>query len=264
MNDDTPQVDAPAPAPEDIVKQEIETEGPPPAAAMVEPEDPKIPSKAQYTKAELEAAQAEIELLTPDAWIEMVRYIRSMENVEKLGEAPGIAWTTLYGAHGGQMNVTCRGVTGVIAADNMFDTVRHIMMTHKQMDWSPTKSYNKTPAQATAPAQTQTTTAAQPAPAQPTPTPAQPTYAPVEGSGIEKFTVQSVAHAISKNGHHNVHVITVEPALAKYGITAWKETVPVDFETWEVGTEYQPPDNMKFCLVDTASKPKKVTAFTDS
>jgi len=256
MND-APQVDAPPPAappepaPEDIVKQEVETQG--------EPLPPDMPAPRAYTKAEIDAALEEIKMLTPESWIEMVRYIHSMEDAEKLGEAPGIAWTTLYSQKtGGRMNVTSRAMTTRAAVEDMFAAVTYVMKWQSHMSWSAGKSYknapNSKPASTPAPASTNT------------PPPAsgkqEPVYTPVEGSGIEKFSVASVSHAISKNGHHHVVVKTVEPALAKFGVNAWKETVPVDFESWPVGQEYQAPTEMAFCTVDTANKPKKVTAFT--
>lgn len=257
MTENTPQADAPPPepAPEDVVKQAAENES------------PDLPLPASYTKAELDVAAEEIKTLTPESWIEIVRAMHGLEDTLKanLGEAPGIAWTTLYSEKtGGQMNVTSRGITPKAAAEDMFATVRYIMLSQPHMGWSPTKSYAKAPSlQTPAPAQNKT-----PPPAAPNntpPPPAQgkePTYAPVAGSGIEKFTVQSIQHAISKNNHPYVLVKTVEPAFGKFGVNAWKEVVPVDFEAWPVGQEYQPSPEMKFCLVDTGQSPKKVTAFT--
>ncbi|MHA2046948.1 MAG: hypothetical protein ACW99G_19325 [Candidatus Thorarchaeota archaeon] len=242
----------PEPTPEDIVKQQAETEG--------EPLPPDMPAPIAYTKAELDAAKAEIELLTPEQWIEMVRYIHSLEDVGALGEAPGIAWTTLYSKKtGGQMNVTSRATTTKAAVEDMFAAVTHIMKWQSHMSWSPSKTYSSAPSTPTNSKPAPASTASAPPPAAGA---QEPTYAPVEGSGVEKFQVASVAHSVSKNGHHHVIVKTVEPALAKFGVNAWKEVVPVDFESWPVNAEYQPPPEMAYCLVDTANKPKKVTAFT--
>lgn len=232
-----------APAPEDIVKQDVETN-----------QDPDIPLDRQYTKAQLDAAAEEIKMLTPEQWIEMVEYIHNLEDIKSLGEAPGIAWTTLHSElTGGQMNVTARAMTSKAAVEDLLETVKYVMKWQSHMKWSTSKTYPKTPAQ-TAP-QATPQASAQPA------APSEPTYAPVEGSGIEKFKVESIEHAVSKNNHPFVRVKTVEPAFNKYGVNAWKEVVPVDFEGWPVGQPYKPPEEMAYCLVDTANSPKKVTAF---
>lgn len=247
MTEQTAEQEQLTPAPEDIVKQQKES-------APEQPQDSSTPLDREYTKAQIEAAEEEIKSLTPEQWIEITDYIHSLEDIRSLGEAPGIAWTTLHSEiTGGQMNVTSRAMTSKAAVEDLFDTVKYVMTWQKHMKWSASKTYSKAPA-SNAPANT-------PTPATSAPPTNEPSYAPVEGSGIEKFTVASIEHAVSKNNHPFLRVKTAEPAFAKWGVNAWKEVVPVDFESWPVGQPYAPPPEMAFCMVDTSNTPKKVTAF---
>ncbi|MHC4748287.1 MAG: hypothetical protein ACYTFW_00290 [Planctomycetota bacterium] len=250
--DAPPPAEAITPAPEDIVKQQVETEGPP---------DEAMPVAKPYTEAQLAAAEEEIKMLTPEQWIEITSYIHTMEDIERLGEAPGIAWTNLFGASGGKINITARAMTPQIAADNLFAAVLHVMNTQKHMGWTPSaKSAPNTVTAVAQPPPSDLPPAAQPSPAPPAGA-QEPTYEPVEGSATEKFTVATVSRQVSRGGKDYVLVKTVEPAFGSFGVNAWEEVVPVDFKGWAEKQEFKPPPTMAFCYVNTQNKPKKVTQF---
>lgn len=221
----------------------------PPAAETqpaVEADEQGMPSDIEPTKAELEAAQAEIDLLDPKQWIAIVAHIRRLEDVakENMTEAPAIAWTNLYGPQGGQINITCRDITGELAYEELMKTVKYAMRD-KNLQWSPVKQF---------PTSSQATTTA--------------TAADVAPSGDEKLKVESVTHTISKNGKHYINVKTVDPRFNQYGVNAWPEVIPEDFEDWQVGQPYSPPDSMKFATISKwmqdGKERKKVTKFHSS
>ena len=232
----------PAPPPAEVEQPPADT---PPAEEV---DEQGMPSDVEYTKAELEAAQVEIDLLDPKQWIAIVAHIRNLEDTAKqnMTEAPGIAWTNLYGPQGGQINITSRDITPELAYDGLMQAVRHAMRD-KKLQWSPVKQM---------PASMQGANV----------TSAAVTYP--EPSDDEKLKVESVTHQVSRNGKDYILVKTVDLRFNQYGVNAWPEVIPIDFVGWNVGQAYSPPDEMKYATISFYMKDgkerKKVTKFHSS
>ena len=98
-----------------------------------------------------------------------------------------------------------------------------------------------------------------PAPAQAgTPPPVPVALPPSEAVETEVIQVKAVCHAVTEGG---VAFVKVKGGkYSKYGVKAWPEVVPQDcaFESWATGTEFQPPANMAYAVVQDG---KKVVAF---
>jgi len=84
----------------------------------------------------IEGAKQRLAAMTPQALLEMEDLVYDAQAQGMLHEAGGVAWTDVYGLHGGKMSVTARGVNPVDAINKLMDGVRYLM-SNFDMGWSP-------------------------------------------------------------------------------------------------------------------------------
>jgi hypothetical protein len=215
--------------------------------------DQNVPSAQdeQTEQEELEMAKAEIAQLTPEGYLELKRYIAALQDQQSLYEAGGIAFCELWGAHGGRINLTARGVSPIVALENLIRAVKYA----ERFNLKPTQQMAPAPAPAPvqkAPEPTvmfvapQTQTAGSPQPV------AQPQYVPLNAPDAQMYKVDHVVHDISRNQIHYMTVVT-QPGTpyGSYGATAWPESFPKGFDinTFEYKKPTSPPENMAYAMI---------------
>jgi len=90
-----------------------------------------------YAQADLDRADLEIKKLTPEAWLELEDYIRTLDEQTTLPEAGGVAWANIYGKHGGVINLTARATHPIAATNRLLAAVRYLREKQPDVDWTP-------------------------------------------------------------------------------------------------------------------------------
>jgi len=123
-----PHVPQPAPTPEEVIDSGISKGAPPPPTA-----EPDVEQEIEvYTAAEVQAASEEMQKLPPQTFIAMKKRIEALEKHAEIGEAGGIAWTTLYSKSGAEFSITQRDVSSSeTALDGLVRTIKYAAAKYK-------------------------------------------------------------------------------------------------------------------------------------
>lgn len=78
-----------------------------------------------YSQEEINAARDELKNMTPEDLLALRGDLNRALNNTTLPEAVSVCWTELYTAKGGKINLTCRGVSGRQALDELADAMRY-------------------------------------------------------------------------------------------------------------------------------------------
>ena len=170
-------------------------------------------------------------------------------------------------------HLTSRGETGLAAFEDLYGAVKTIQEKYGFKAYRnplPKTPQPETPVQMAArldekAIQKEQALAGTPTPVT-TPKPIQPTVPAPTSAGtpaqatIEKVLVTSVTKMLSKN--QQPYLECKGGKYTKFGKTAWSEAIPVEsgWEAWPMNQAFQPPDVMRFMIVDD----KKVTGFTSA
>lgn len=223
----------------------------------------ELQDASKYGDSDIQEATAEIQQLTPEAYIDMKRYIDYIAEQSTNPEANAVAATTMYGQQGGYMYLSARSESVVRAIDELMVGIRYattfgLSPGEERKSRSFSAPAQPAPAATPTPAPTTTSTAAP----KPAPTPGT-TAAPAANGSIEAIEVSSVRHQISPTG---VHFFNVKGGKwTKHGYPAWIEVVEsagVDINVYELGVEYQPPIELSFAWIDLNKK--KVIRFASA
>ena len=117
-----PGLQQPPPTPEEMGSSKF-----PPGAhggAPPPPEAEQSDGPQEFTMAEIQAAAEEMKKLPPQTFLRMKRRLEAGGG-EDLGEAGGVAWTTLYSESGAEFSVTQRDVNLTLALDGLVDALMH-------------------------------------------------------------------------------------------------------------------------------------------
>ena len=211
---------------------------------------------------ELAAAKAELASLSPQDYLDMMQYIERLEKT--IPEAP-IA-VNFFATHpdGWNCQFTLRDMDDRILFAR-FKKISAGLIEHSYEPKQVGQSAKASPPPSAPPSQSKAP-AAPPTAGQST-APQEPQYvsgpegvAPDEVvSDMEMFEVTSVAHQVSANGTHTLKV--KGGTWQKYGWVAWPEVIPsgTNYESWPVGTEYAPTEDLAIAWVDKGKK--KITTF---
>lgn len=83
-----------------------------------------------YEQAEINQAREDLKNMTPEDLLSLRGALdRAMANLT-LPEAAAICFTEVYSATGNKINITCRGVSGKHALDDLADTLRYAKQTY--------------------------------------------------------------------------------------------------------------------------------------
>lgn len=78
-----------------------------------------------YSQEEINAARDELKDMTPEDLLTLRGELNRALNNVSLPEAVAICWTEVYSAKGNKINITCRGVSGQQALDELASTLRY-------------------------------------------------------------------------------------------------------------------------------------------
>lgn len=205
----------------------------------------------RYTDEEIATAQAEMGELTPESYLDLVHEVTRLREQNFLPEAGGIAFTELYGANGGKINITSRASTAFDAAVELMNSVGRLMERYASLGLTPVRKGSQT----TAPAY-QTTSA-------PAAQVTQPAGAQEESPmGGQVIAVRSIARRVSSNTGTPYLNIKSDPPLHKFGVAAWPETFPPGFnvESLAFNTDvFDIPESMRYAVLNAEGK--KVARF---
>ena len=209
--------------------------------------------QSAYSPEELEEAKNQIAALTPEAFIDISRYIQSMESLDRqttLPEAAGVSWRDVFDDAGSRVNLTARAASPELALRALMEATA---VANREYGLRTTPFPAADQPQyipdllASQPQQVTVSTTGQPA------APKQP------AQGLETFPVETVQHAVSQTGVH--YVLAKGGPWVTYGWKAYKEKVPseIKFEDWPIGQLQPVPTSMRVAILDKAAK--KIVGF---
>ena len=114
----------PPPTPEEMGSSKFPPEAPGVAPPAPAPEAEQSDGPQEFTMAEIQAAAEEMKKLPPQTFLRMKKRLETGDKVS-LGEAGGIAWTTLYSESGAEFSVTERNVNATLAIDGLVGALMH-------------------------------------------------------------------------------------------------------------------------------------------
>jgi hypothetical protein len=217
-------------------------------------------NESPYSPEELMQAAEAVQTLTPEAYLEMVAMIRSIDEQSLVPEACGYVWTKMHGPDGAEITVGTRSFHPIQAFKALSEGVNYIkghsnLRTSSQAQPAPAAP---TVAQGTAPQQAPSTSQ-----------PASPESATAGGDvqGGEsdlKLKLTHIAKAFSTNGNPYLIAKTEDKRFAKYGIRAWPEVLPPDlaFDQMDPGVQLAPPLSMTYALYSPTEK--KIKSFLEA
>ena len=159
-------------------------------------------------------------------------------------EAPA-SWNVKYTLRGYECMLTIRAESGVDLMPQTLKVIDWLTKNNAVPGRAQPNGHIPAPEQPSAPA---------PKPAQPQPSAGAPAG---EQHAYEVIEVNTITHVVTESGHHTLKVKGGK--YSKFGVKAWEEVIPAEgWQTWEIGQEFAPPENMRFATVQDG---KKVSAF---
>lgn len=165
---------------------------------------------------------------------------------EQQTEAGGVAWVDMFSQHGFKISLTERRKTGIRALDAIMEAIEYGIKKYnlggKRIDYIPP----------TVPVPNSTTTAYSVTPPLQMVVDAQP----------KVCQVLSIKHIKSKTNPSR-HMLVVKTAEFPDGAMAFENTLPKSFNitALQLFTEYQPPAEMAYCVIEVKARGPNVTEF---
>lgn len=189
-----------------------------------------------YSQEEINAAREELKDMTPEDLLTLRGELNRALNNVSLPEAVAICWTEVYSAKGNKINVTCRGVSGQQALDELVNTLRY---ARDSFGLAPVRPQAQAPDQNPQP-------------------PEEARYVPdaAESSGMptniktEDIAVTSISRERKRDGKGD-YLRVKGGIFTLYGAPAYDNVYPQGFDIAKLtyGIEVSPPVGMRIARV---------------
>lgn len=192
-------------------------------------QNPSMPNEEPFDEGEIQAAEAELSQMKGVDLLRLRRRLKQYEENASMPEAGGIAFTRLYGANGGEINITARSLTPTQAVVDLLESVRYVMTWQKHMDWKPAKgkapqdTYPTIPAESPAPIVQLKTQPQSNVTFSAPPMAQQASYVPDQiVAGTQSFPAEELVATTSQG---RTYWKVKGGKYAKWGVTVWPEVL---------------------------------------
>lgn len=181
-----------------------------------------------YSQEEINAARDELKNMTPEDLLALRGDLNRALNNATLPEAVSVCWTEVYTAKGGKINLTCRGVSGRQALDELADAMRYARDTYGMTNLRPEAPAIESSEPQYVPVGD-----------------AQPTINPVGNIKIDDIQITSITRERKRDGKGDF--LRVKGGIyTRYGAPAYDNSYPQGFDISKLtyGIEVSPPVGM--------------------